>query len=171
VLQSQSARRFNSTLSFGLIMNLVVALGTQDQDLTWKYLVNYDPMIANDPETEKMARTLVECALNFYRDFIEPAKRPYVPKADELKQLTAWRNWLIYNPTANAEEIEKAIYEIGRQHYDKPGKIFPLLYLVILSQDRGPRLGALTTLLTSSRVIEASGQALKAAEQVDPKDD
>ena len=43
VLQSQSARRFNSTLSFGLVMNLVAALGTGERELIWRYLVHYDP--------------------------------------------------------------------------------------------------------------------------------
>ncbi len=86
VLQSQSARRFDSTLSFGLMMNLVGALGTQDRDLIWKYVVNYDPKIANDSATEKMARTLIECALNFYRDFIEPGKKRYI--ADRTRART-----------------------------------------------------------------------------------
>jgi lysyl-tRNA synthetase, class I len=42
VLQSQSARRFNSTLSFGLVMNLVAALGSGERELIWRYLVHYD---------------------------------------------------------------------------------------------------------------------------------
>ena len=62
--------------------------------------------------------------------------------------------WLAQNGEAGAEDIEKAIYELGRQHYDKPGKIFPLLYRVILGQERGPRLGAFIRLTTPARVAE-----------------
>ena len=40
------------------------------------------------------------------------------------------------------------------QHYDKPGKIFPLLYRVLLGQERGPRLGAFIRLTTPARVAE-----------------
>ena len=54
VIAEHDAARFNSTLSFGLMMNLVPALGSSDRDFIWKYLVRYDPSIAGDPETEKM---------------------------------------------------------------------------------------------------------------------
>ncbi len=170
VLQSQSARRFKSTLSFGLVMNLVAALGSKDRDLIWNYVITYDAGIASDPDTESMMRTLVDCALNFYRDFIEPNKRRYIPNDGEIGQIRQFSEWLKANRAADAETIEKAIYEIGRQHYDKPGKIFPVLYRTILSQDRGPRLGALTALLTPARVIELSERALDAAAQTDGGD-
>jgi lysyl-tRNA synthetase, class I len=154
VLQSQSARRFNSTLSFGLVMNLVAALGSGERELIWRYLAHYDPAIEGDADTMKMTRELMECALNFYRDFIEPGKFHYTPSDGEREQLRALSAWLAQNGEAGAEEIEKAIYELGRQHYDKPGKIFPLLYRVILGQERGPRLGAFIRLTTPSRVAE-----------------
>ena len=170
VLQSQSARRFDSTLSFGLVMNLVGALGTQDRDLIWKYVVNYDPTIANDPETGKMARTLIECALNFYRDFIAPGKKRYILTGPEPEQVQEFRDWLDANREAGAEDIEKAIYEIGRRHYDKPGKIFPLLYRVILSQERGPRLGALTTIVSNNNVSALLTKALEEAEKAGSRD-
>ena len=160
VLQSQSARRFNSTLSFGLVMNLVAALGSGERELIWRYLVHYDPAIEGDADTKKMTQALMECALNFYRDFIEPAKRHYAPNDGEREQLRALNAWLAQNREAGAEEIEKAIYELGRQYYDKPGKIFPLLYRVILGQERGPRLGAFIRLTTPARVAEIVARAL-----------
>jgi len=160
VLQSQSARRFNSTLSFNLVMNLVATLATDDREFIWRYLAHYDPAIESEPETAKLVRALMECALNFYRDFIEPGKIQYAPSDSERGQLRALAEWLSGNPEASAEEIEKTIYEIGRQHYDKPGKIFPLLYRVILGQERGPRLGAFIQLATPGRVVEIVEGAL-----------
>jgi lysyl-tRNA synthetase, class I len=160
VLQKQSARQFNSTLSFNLVMNLVATLGTNDRELIWRYLAHYDPAIQNEPETAKLVRALMDCALNFYRDFIEPAKIQYAPSDSERGQLRAIAGWLSKNQGSGAEEIEKAIYEVGRQHYDKPGKIFSLLYRVILGQERGPRLGAFIRLATPARVVEILGHAL-----------
>jgi lysyl-tRNA synthetase, class I len=160
VLQSQSARRFKSTLSFNLVMNLVAALGTDDRDFIWRYLTRYDPAIENDAETAKLARALMDCALNFYRDFIEPNKIRYTPSDSEREQLRELTQWLSQHPEASAEEIEREIYELGRQHYDKPGKIFPLLYRTILGQERGPRLGAFVRLATPARVVEILETAL-----------
>ncbi|MFZ0677515.1 lysine--tRNA ligase [Candidatus Binatus sp.] len=155
VIQSTTPTRFNSALSFGLMMNAVAALGSSDRDFIWKYLVRYDASIAGDPETEKMGRALMECALNFYRDFIEPTKKIYTPaSAAERAQLKTLADYLRENQDASAEEIEKKIYDLGRENYDKPGKIFPLLYRSILGQERGPRLGAFIRLATPARVVE-----------------
>ena len=154
VIQSTTPRRFNSTLSFGLMMNLVAALGSSDRDFIWRYIVRYDASIAGDPETEKMGRALMECALNFYRDFIEPTKKIYAPTEVERAQLKALAAYLRDSQDASAEEIEKKIYDLGRENYDKPGKIFPLLYRSILGQERGPRLGAFIRLATPARVAE-----------------
>ena len=154
VIQSTTPRRFNSTLSFGLMMNLVAALGSSDRDFIWKYIVRYDGSIAGDPETEKMGRALMECALNFYRDFIESTKKVYTPTGVERAQLQTLATHLRENQDASAEEIEKKIYDFGRENYDKPGKIFPLLYRSILGQERGPRLGAFIRLATPARVAE-----------------
>jgi lysyl-tRNA synthetase, class I len=161
VLQSKSPRRFNSELSFGLMMNLVAALGSSDRDLIWTYLTRYDPQIAGDPETEAMARSLRECALNFYRDFVEPTKKHYAPSSDrEREQLSKLAEYLAQNEGASAEEIERTIYSLGREYYDKPGKIFPLLYRAILGQERGPRLGAFIRLATPKRIIDLINSAL-----------
>ena len=154
VIQSTTPRRFNSALTFGLMMNLVAALGSSDRDFLWKYLVRYDASIAGDAETEKMGRALMECALNFYRDFIEPAKKLYTPSDADSAQLRVLAAYLRENQHASAEEIEKKIYDLGRENYDKPGKIFPLLYRSILGQERGPRLGAFIRLATPAKIIE-----------------
>jgi lysyl-tRNA synthetase class 1 len=154
VIQSTTPTRFNSTLTFGLMMNAVAALGSSDRDFIWSYIVRYDAAIAGDPETEKMGRALMECALNFYRDFIEPTKKIYTPSDAERAQLKTLATYLRENQDASAEAIEKKIYDLGRENYDKPGKIFPLLYRSILGQERGPRLGAFIRLATPARVVE-----------------
>ena len=54
----------------------------------------------------------------------------------------------------------------GAQNYDKPGKIFPLLYRVLLGQERGPRLGAFIKLATPERMVEIAQQAPRSSEAV-----
>jgi lysyl-tRNA synthetase, class I len=160
VIQSTTPRHFDSELTFGMIMNLVSALGTFDRELIWNYLTGYDPKIASNPETERMGKVLMECALNFYADFIEPNKQHYLPQAAERDQLRTLVEFLSANSGASAEEIEKKIYDLGRENYDKPGKIFPLLYRVLLGQERGPRLGAFIRLATPQRMVEILSASL-----------
>ncbi len=144
-----------------MIMHLVAALGTSDRSLIWNYLKVYDPALDGDRETLALAESLVDCALNFYADFVEPAKQRYVPSDAERAQLLTLADYLTAHPEARAEEIEKTIYELGRTHYDKPGKIFPLMYRTILGQERGPRLGAFIRLATPARVAQILATALK----------
>ena len=103
----------------------------------------------------------MQCAINFYRDFRRKheaglCRRP-MASASNCVVLGAF---LSGHPEAEAEAIEKAIYDIGRANYDKPGKIFPLLYRVLLGQERGPRLGAFIRLATPAKIAEAMNGAL-----------
>ena len=154
VFQKMSSKQFNSELSFGMITHLVAALGTSDRSLIWNYLKGYDPGLESDSETRAMVDSLVDCAVNYYSDFIEPAKQRYTPSDDERRQLRELAGYLAEHPEASAEEIEKTIYELGRKYYDKPGKIFPLMYRTIMGQERGPRLGAFIRLATPARVAQ-----------------
>lgn len=163
VLQSDSPRRFDSDLTFGLLMAVVPAIGSIDREVIWEYLFRYDNKIERDGDTRKMVEMLVECALNFFDDFVLPTLQFYKPQADsERAQLATLRDYLAANPNASAEEIEREIYEIGRAHYDKPGKIFTLLYRVLLGKERGPRLGPYVRLRGPSEIVEMLTTALSA---------
>ncbi len=160
VLQKSSVRRFDSDLSYTLIMNLVGALGTSERPLIWSYLRRSDPKLEGDPETRALAESLLQCALNFYADFVEPNKQRYVPAGAEREQLEALRDYLNSHGDASGDEIERAIYDLGRRYYGTPGEIFPLLYRVLLGQERGPRLGAFNRLATPARIAEMLKEAL-----------
>lgn len=162
VLQRHSARGFRSDLSFAMIINVVSALGTTDFDLILNYLRSYDQKIEGDLDTARMIGDLVACALNFYADFVAPNKQRYFPTEDERRQLLAFKDFLDNNADSSAEEIEKAIYDLGRANYDKPGKIFPLFYRVILWQERGPRLGAFIKIVKPFRISDIIAAALAA---------
>lgn len=143
VWQSKSPRRFASGLTYSLITHLVPSLASDDPALIWQYLTRYDPQVAADPDTEALARTLTQCAINFYNDFIRPTAQFRLPQtAEEQEQLSALAEFLEQNPDAGGEAIEHRIYEIGRRFYDRPGRIFTFLYAVLMGQERGPRLGA-----------------------------
>jgi lysyl-tRNA synthetase class 1 len=169
ILDPEGQDRFESELSFGLIMNLVSALGSDDQQLIRNYLNNYDPVWSkseqplvgqHDAITSAMLDRLVDCALNYYRDFVEPTKQRYLPSGDERAQLLALLEFFQRQPEASAEEIEKFVYDLGRRSYDKPGKIFPLLYKTLLGQPQGPRLGVFIKLVTPARIAAMLQAAL-----------
>ena len=70
VIQSTTPRRFNSELSFAMMMNVVGALGTSDRDTSGIIWSATTPRSRAMRKRTEMGRLLMECAINFYRDFI-----------------------------------------------------------------------------------------------------
>ncbi len=162
VLNEQSPKRFNSDLSFTLIMHLALALGISDRELMWAYLTRYDPKIDSDDDTRRMAQALLDCALNFRRDYLKAAPELYQPTTQDRDIAQKLIEYLESKPDASAQEIETAIYDIGRSTFpDKPGRVFQPLYRMIMGQDRGPRLGAFIRLATPARVVAILRQRIQ----------
>ena len=135
VIQSTTPTRFNSTLTFGLMMN---AGGGAGQLGSRFHLELYRPLRRGDrgrsrnredgPRADGMR---AEFLPRFHRAEPNRSIRRQDAERAQLKTLAAY---LRENQDASAEEIEKKIYDLGRENYDKPGKIFPLLYRI----DPGP---------------------------------
>ena len=65
----------------------------------------------------------------FLRDFIEPTKQPYAPNEAERVQLSALAALAdSEQPTRAPKRSKRKSTTSAASHYDKPGKIFPMLY-------------------------------------------
>ena len=117
----------------------------------------------------ELAGTLMECALNFYRDFVEPTKSAICltgPSATRYRSFAMARR----QPRGGAEEIEKEIYELGRRHYDKPGKIFRCCIGCCWARN-AVRAWAHYYIVANTNVSALLTKALQEAEKAAPKDD
>ena len=91
---------------------------------------------------------LVEYAINYYRDFVKPAKR--FRSADEteraaLTELSA--SLAAMSPDSTAEAIQTEIYEIGKRHpFAELKDWFKGIYAVLFGQNEGPRMGSFVQL-------------------------
>ena len=59
-------------LSFGILLNLASVCHSEDKAVLWHFISRYRPDA--NPETAPMLDRLVEYAINYYRDFVRPAK-------------------------------------------------------------------------------------------------
>jgi lysyl-tRNA synthetase class 1 len=99
---------------------------------------------------------MVGYAIQYFRDFVLPAKKFRKPSEVERKALQDLRDALGNLKTeSSAEDIQNVVYEIGRRepfldHAKKakdgrPGVSldwFNMLYQVLLGQEKGPRFGS-----------------------------
>jgi lysyl-tRNA synthetase, class I len=146
----------DNPVPFAMLLSLVTASNAANSETLWGFISRYRPGVT--PTTHPRLAALVDYAINYYRDFVAPAKKFRAPTAAERSALLDLRDALAQLPAqATAEAIQEVVYEIGRREpfLDKTGKIktkdgkpgvslewFNMLYQVLLGQEKGPRFGS-----------------------------
>ena len=145
----------DAQLSFSILLNLASVCHTEDKAVLWHFISRYRPEV-----TAKMAPILdrlLDYAINYYRDFVKPAKQ-YRKATDEekeaLKDLLAVLKRLADN--ADGGTIQTEVYEVGKRHpFPDLRAWFQALYEILLGQSQGPRMGSFFALygLAESRAL------------------
>jgi lysyl-tRNA synthetase class 1 len=150
----------HSPLSFAMLLNLASVVNAESPDMLWGFIRRYNPQAT--PEDMPFLTRLVEYALAYYRDFVRPAKRFRAPTATEAAALRDLAEVLrALPPSTEAEDIQNAIYEVGKRHpFGQLRDWFGCLYQVLLGQQEGPRFGQFVALYGIAETIALIGQAL-----------
>ncbi|MDB5493412.1 MAG: lysS [Phenylobacterium sp.] len=149
-----------SPVSFSLLLNLVSAADASTGDILWGFLEHYLP--GATPESEPLLDQLVGYAINYYEDFVKPAKRFRAPDPREraameelVKRLKA------LGADADAETIQNEVFEVGKAAGFEPLRAwFAALYEVLLGQSQGPRFGSFVAIFGVQRTIDLIQRAL-----------
>ena len=161
-------------VSFTLLLNVVSACNASDPQVLWGYLQRYAPGIS--PQTHPVLNKLVGYAINYFHDFVRPAKT--YRAADDVEQgaLKALSDTLAKLPAnASADDIQNALYDVGRsipryQDFeaknatpDRPGVSlawFNAIYQILLGEEKGPRFGPFVALYGVAETRALIGDAL-----------
>jgi lysyl-tRNA synthetase, class I len=135
-----------SPVSFGMLKNLASVVGTDDPEVLWGFLRRYVP--GASPDSQPMLARLVEHAIAYWRDFVEPAKKHRAPTPLERAALGDLLHSLRAQPAdADAEALQTLLYDIGKRHeFASLRDWFGCLYQVLLGQEEGPRFGGFIAL-------------------------
>ncbi len=68
-------------VNFGLLLNLASVVNAESAGVLWEFIARYAPDAT--PANTPQLGALVDCALNYYRDFVKPAKSYRLPDAQE----------------------------------------------------------------------------------------
>jgi lysyl-tRNA synthetase class 1 len=132
-----------SPVSFALLLNLVSAGNASDRNLLWGFISRHLP--GATPQSEPLLDRLVDYALNYYEDFVAPAKRFRPPTDRERAAFAdlAARLKALPPDTREAEVVQYQVYEAGKAAGFEPLRTwFAALYEVLLGQTQGPRFGS-----------------------------
>jgi lysyl-tRNA synthetase class 1 len=143
-------------VSFSMLLSLVTASNAENAETLWGFIGRYRPGITR--ESHPKLDALVGYAINYFRDFVLPAKQYREPTDVERAALVDLRDALSQLPAdTSAERIQETVYEVGRREpfLDTSGKSkakdgkpgvsldwFNMLYQVLLGQEKGPRFGS-----------------------------
>jgi lysyl-tRNA synthetase class 1 len=151
-----------SPVSFSLMLNLVSAANASDPAILWGFLSRYLP--GATPQSEPMLDRLVGFAMNYYEDFVRPAKRFRAPDPRErvaLEQLLERFKALPEN-SQDSEVIQNEVYAVGKEAGFEPLRAwFTTLYEVLLGQSQGPRFGSFAAIFGLDRTIGLIERALR----------
>jgi lysyl-tRNA synthetase class 1 len=149
-----------SPVSFSLLLNLVSAADASTKDILWGFLSRYIP--GASAESEPVLDQLAGYAINYYEDFVRPAKRFRAPDARERAAMEALVAKLKALPAdADAEAIQNEVFEVGKDAEFEPLRgWFSALYEVLLGQSQGPRFGSFTAIFGVERTIQLIERAL-----------
>ncbi len=130
----------NLPVSYTLLLNLASVCHANDTDTVWGYVSNYASDIKRTDELEG----LINLAVNFYKEMIEPQKKYRLPSEKEKKGITELVEILsTLDKETSSDELQSIIFSIGKKlEYQNLRDWFMGLYETVLGQPEGPRMGS-----------------------------
>ena len=152
--------KLHSDLSYGILLNLASVANAEEKSTLWGFITRYKPEAT--PETAPFLDQLVGYAINYYRDFVKPAKTFRAPDDVERAALTELLAYLDAAPAdTKAEALQTEVYEIGKRHpFPELRAWFKALYEVLLGQEQGPRFGSFIELYGKAETAALIRKAL-----------
>ncbi|MBT6205606.1 MAG: lysine--tRNA ligase [Rhodospirillaceae bacterium] len=133
-------------LSYGMLLNLASVCNAEDKAVLWGFISRYLP--GATPQTEPLIDRLSGLAVNYYQDFVKPAKQYRAPNDQERAAFEDLAGRFAALPAdADGETFQTEVYAVGKEHGFEPLRAwFQALYEVLLGQSAGPRFGSFVAL-------------------------
>ena len=152
-----------SPISFALLLNLVNAANTDEPDVLWKFIKQYNAEAT--PENSPMLDRLVGYAIKYYQDFVLPEKQYRAPDDRETKALKDLSQRLsTMDEGLEAEDYMTEVFSAGKENgYDKSElrEWFQAIYEILLGQSQGPRFGSFIKLYGVKDTVNLINDALE----------
>jgi len=147
-------------LSYSILLNLASVCHSEDPAVLWHFIARYAP--GASPATAPILDRLVGYAVNYYRDFVKPAKQYRKATPAEGAALADLASALRTLPDASgAEAMQNVVYEVGKRHpFPDLKSWFRSLYEILLGQEQGPRMGSFIALYGLKETIALLDRAV-----------
>ncbi len=147
-------------LPYSMLLNLASATNAEQKAVLWGFIRKYAPDAR--PHTHPGLDRAAGYAVQYYRDFVRPAKRYRLADAREIAALTDLRDRLTQlEGSTDAEALQAEVYAVGKAHgFDPLRQWFATLYEVLLGAAQGPRFGAFIAAFGVPETVDLIERAL-----------
>ena len=171
-IHSGNPPKADMPVSFQMLLTLVSSSNAENAETLWGFIGRYRPGVT--PKTHPKLGEMVDYAIHYFRDFVQPYKKFREPTETERAALIDLRDALGQLPAdSDAGKIQDVVYEIGRREpfldHKKPAKDgragvsldwFNMLYQVLLGQEKGPRFGSFVAVYGLQNTVDMIDGAL-----------
>ena len=141
-------------VSYRLLIELGKIFKENRQQLVMKKLVDYGVIKNPDPQIEN----LIQMAGHYSDDFDQQEKVD-IQLDDSTKKALRELSELL-SQDAEPEDLQNSIYQIAKKNDVQPRDFFKILYQIILSTNRGPKIGPFIGDIGRKKVAETLAQYL-----------
>ena len=144
---------------FSMLLNLASAAGAEDKAVLWGFIGKYAEA---SPETHPGLDAAAGYAVQYFQDFVKPAKVFREPDAKERAALEDLAGRLrAWEGGTDAEELQSLVFAVGKEHGFEPLRDwFTAIYEVLLGASQGPRFGGFIALYGVGETVEMIEAAL-----------
>ena len=95
-------------------------------------------------DNKKIDPKILKEYLEFTKNWVEDFEKPDVTeiKISDQEKKALEKLIEVIKDEKDQEKLQNKIFELAQEHELKPAKFFPLIYQILLKQNRGPRLGS-----------------------------
>ncbi len=142
-------------ISFALLMNLVAVSNSNDREVVLGFLKSYNITV------DATLSGMVDCAINYYTDFVLPTKNYKMPTEEEGVHIMKLADALLHrtehfdDPIQEQESLQSIVYQVGKDSgYTNLREWFKLLYQCLFGQEDGPRFGTFVAIYGIQRSVD-----------------
>ncbi len=131
-----------SIMPFSVLLNLVGTSNAEEKEVLWKFIKKYKKEI--NPSNYPILDSLVEYALKYFKEILQPNKKYRKPNEKEKKALEDLVSRLKKcNDKTDPESLQTIVYSVGKDngYSDNLREWFKAIYEIIFGDSDGPRMG------------------------------
>jgi lysyl-tRNA synthetase class 1 len=139
-----SPPRLSNCPKFSMLLNLVQACNTADENVLMEFLKKYIATGDNSNETANFTRKMVKFAITYYEDFVAGNRKFLVPDDLQRRAITELRDELEkLDRRASADDFQTKVFEVGKRFFkDSIRDWFKVLYGFLFGSESGPKMGS-----------------------------